>query len=397
MGFIQAFKGAIGGTFADSWLDFLTVPQNVPQTAALFQAVPRGTNANRGSNVQGSKNIITNGSKIVVPEGYGLVTVEDGKATGLITESGGYIFSSDEQNSQSFFSGGGFLNSTLRTSWERFRFGGQPGAQQLAFFVNLKEIPNNRFGTQSEIYWDDKYLNAQVGAVTRGVYSMRIVDPLLFVHNFVPALFISENAPVFDFSDMNNDAAGQLFNEVVASLAPAFSKYTNSSDKENRMSRIQSDSVGLAQSLSEAVEENYNWTSDRGLTVLKVSLSSIEYDADTRQLLSDVKKADALSGNRSASFLNQSVARGVEASGENGGSGMAMFGVGASNVGGLVQPVQQQEQQSQSSDNSSQNTHPPMTETEDPYEKLRKLKGLLDDGIISQDEFDAAKVKVLGL
>lgn len=55
--------------------------------------------------------------------------------------------------------------------------GGQPASQQLAFYVNLKEIPNNRFGTQSEIYWDGAYLGAQVGAVTRGSYSLRKRSP----------------------------------------------------------------------------------------------------------------------------------------------------------------------------------------------------------------------------
>jgi hypothetical protein len=34
---------------------------------------------------------------------------------------------------------------------------------------------------------------------------------------------------------------------------------------------------------------------------------------------------------------------------------------------------------------------------EDPYEKLTKLKGLLDAGVISQEDFDAAKAKVLGI
>ena len=34
---------------------------------------------------------------------------------------------------------------------------------------------------------------------------------------------------------------------------------------------------------------------------------------------------------------------------------------------------------------------------EDPYEKLAKLKKLLDDGVISQEEFDAAKAKILGV
>ena len=181
MGFIKAFTGAIGGTFADQWKDFLTPNPNVPGTAALFEAVPQGQNAGRGSNTSGSKNIITNGSKIVIPEGTALVTLQDGAITGFIAEPGGFEYQSNDPNSRSFFTGGGIFASTLGTSWERFKFGGQPGGQQLAFYVNLKEIPNNRFGTQSEIYWDDAYLGAQVGAVTRGTYTMKITDPILFV------------------------------------------------------------------------------------------------------------------------------------------------------------------------------------------------------------------------
>src|SRR5690625_8049231 len=81
MGFIQAFKGAVGGMLADQWKDFLTIPNGLPQTAALFPAVPQGTNAGRGANTRGSENVITNGSKILVPQGYGLITVVDGRAT----------------------------------------------------------------------------------------------------------------------------------------------------------------------------------------------------------------------------------------------------------------------------------------------------------------------------
>jgi len=65
MGLIQAAVGSIGGALADQWKDFYTVPQGLPATAALFAAVPQGTNAGRGSNTRGSSNIITNGSKIV--------------------------------------------------------------------------------------------------------------------------------------------------------------------------------------------------------------------------------------------------------------------------------------------------------------------------------------------
>lgn len=406
MGFIQAFKGAVGGMLADQWKDFLTVPNGLPQTAALFPAVPQGTNAGRGSNTRGSENVITNGSKILVPQGYGLITVVDGRATGLITEAGGYEFNDSSPDARSVFAGDDLLASTVGTSWERFKYGGRPSSQQLAFYVSLKEIPDNRFGTQSEIYWDDAYLNAQVGAITRGSYTLRIIDPLLFVHNFVPASYISANAPVFDFSDPDNAAGNQMFQEVVGSLAQAFSRYTNDPDKGNRISRIQGDSVGFAQSLSAAVEEGYRWSSDRGLAIVKTAIVSIEYDQRTRELLADVQKADALSGARSQSFMNQAAARGVQAAGENGGgAGLAMFGAGMGAAGGMVNPVQpwappgqqgapQQQAPAEGQQAPQQQAAPAQ---EDPVAKLAQYKQMLEQGLISEEDYEAAKKAALGL
>ena len=389
MGFIKAFAGSIGGSFADQWKDFYMPMQNVPATAAIFRAVPQGTNNGRGENTKGSENIITNGSKILVPDGMALVTLQDGAVTGCVTEPGGYIYTSDDPNSKSFFSGDGIVASTIKQSWERFKFGGQPGSQQLAFYVNLKEIPNNRFGTQSEIYWDDAYLNAQVGAITRGTYSLKILDPILFVKNFVPVAYLQAGAPVFDFADMDNDAGAQLFNEVVGSLSAAFSNYTNDPSKGNRITKIQGDQIGFAQSLSQAVEDAYKWKTDRGLEIVKVAIQAIEYDEDTKKLLSDVKKADALSGNRGNSFMQQAVARGMQAAGENpngGGAAMAFMGMGLNSVRNAVGGLQQQP-------NQTANNQP----QEDPYEKLAKLKKLLDEGVITQEDFDKAKQKLLGV
>lgn len=385
MGFIQAFKGTISGTLADQWKDYYVPMEKISGTAAIFRAVLKGQNAGRGSNVNGSENIITNGSKIVVPEGTALITLEDGKITNFIAEAGGYTYQSNDPNSQSFLAGNGLLSS-LKEAFERFKFGGIPGSQQLAFYVNLKEIPNNRFGTQSEIYWDDAYMNAQVGAVARGTYSMKITNPIAFVSNFVPAKYLQQNAPVFDFADMDNDAGEQLFNEVVGSLSAAFSNYTNDPSKGNRITKIQSDQIGLAQSLSQAVEEAYQWNSERGLQIVKVAIAAIEYDEDTKKLLSDVKKADALSGARGNSFMQQSVARGFQAAGENGGgaNAMAFMGMGMNAVGGAMGMMQQKPQQAAPA-------------AEDPMAKLSKMKQMLDAGLITQTDYDAAKNKILGL
>ncbi len=102
--------------------------------------------------------------------------VEDGGFTGFAAEPGAYEWKSDDPASQSVFTGGGLIDSVIKQSWERFKFGGRPSAQQNAIFVSLKELPNNKFGTQSEIYWDDAFLNTQVGAITRGTYTLKITD-----------------------------------------------------------------------------------------------------------------------------------------------------------------------------------------------------------------------------
>lgn len=408
MGFIKAFSGAVGGTLADQWLDFLTPPASVAPTAAIFPAVASGQNAGRGSNVRGSEHIITNGSRIVVPEGYGLLTFQDGALTGFVAEPGGFIWNSEDQNSKSIFAGDGIVSPTVTTSWERFKFGGRPGSQQQAFYVNLKEIPNNKFGTQSEIYWDDAYLGAQVGAITRGTYTLRIVDPILFVKQFVPLTYYSSSPQIFDFTDLDNDAASQLFNEVVSSLAPAFSMYTNDPSKGNRINRIQSDALGFAHSLSAAVEEGYQWTSDRGLVIVKVAIQSIEYDETTRALLADVQKADALGGSRGNAFMQQAAARGIQAAGENpagGGTGLAMMGMGmgamGAAAGGFQQPHQPHPGQAQMPGGQApaqeQQQQAPPAQTEDPVAKLTQLKEMLDQGLITNEDYDAAKAKILGI
>lgn len=407
MGFIKAFTGALGGTFADQWQDFYMPRQDVPATAALFQAVPQGQNNGRGENTKGNENIISNGSKIVVPEGTALITIQDGAITGMIAEPGGFIFKSDDPNSQSMFAGDGIFGQTLKQTWEKVKFGGQPGSQQLAFYVNLKEIPNNRFGTQSEIYWDDAYFGTQVGAVTRGTYTLKIVDPLLFIKNFVPSQYLQPGAPVFDFADMDNAAGEQLFNEVVGTLSAAFSNYTNDPSKGNRISKIQGDQIGFAHAMAQAVEDAYQWKTTRGLEIVKTAILAIEYDQDTKELMKDVKKADALSGTRGNAFMQQAAARGMQAAGENGGgAGMAFMGMGMQAAGGMMGGMQQQPTPSSYQPAFGQPQQPVQpapaqpaeaAPAQDPTTKLLEMKKLLDAGAISQEEYDKVKAQVLGL
>ena len=398
MGLVRAAVGSIGGTLADQWKDFHTVPQGLPQTAAVFPAVRVGTNAGRGSNVRASEAIITNGSRIVVPEGYGLLTFQDGQLTSLVAEPGAYTWNSEDPASESIFAGDGFVSPLVKQSWQRFKFGGRPGAQQLGLFISLKELPNNKFGTQSVIYWDDSYLNAQVGATARGSYTLKVVDPILFVRSLLPASYL-QNGEVFDFTDPGNEVATQLFTEVVSSLAGAFSRYTNDPSMGNRISNIQRDSVGFALSLSQSVEDAYRWMADRGLAIAKVAIVGIEYDEATRELLRVVQRADALSGSRGNSNLQASVAAGIEtAGGVDGAAGILGLGVAANSVGvaGLQQPASGGGMSPSAPANPS-SPSPSGGEDGGLVATLEQLKRAFDSGLITQAEYDASRSKALGL
>lgn len=400
MGFIKAFSGALSGTFADQWKDFYVPMANVPATVGLFPAVLQGTNANRGENYKGSENIITNGSKIVVPEGVALITVENGAVTGFISEPGGYEFRSNDPNSKSMFSGDGILASTISQSFERFKFGGQPGVQQLAFYVNLKPITGNRFGTQTPIYWQDEYLATRAGGSARGTYSLKIVDPLLFFKGFVPDMYKGANASIFDFADMDNPACDHLFNDFLTCLTGAFKRFSLKS-KENNMDTIDYIQFNLDQfalTMDEEIENTYQWSSNYGIKVISVNLQA-DYDGPTLEVLEEARKADQEI--RRASRMGQAYSSNM-AGMMAAASGEAMK-TAAGNENGAMMGFMNMNMASQNGANLMSATNNVSTGTstatpvEDPTEKLLNAKKLLDAGAITSEDYDKLKAQILGI
>ena len=420
MGFLKAFASAASGSFADQWKDFYGPKQNVSPTAAVFQAVPYGQNAGRGENYKGSQNIITNGSKIVVPEGTALITLQDGQITGLIAEPGGYEYKSDDINSQSLFAGG-FLSATIVQSFERFKFGGMPGSEQLAFYINLKEIAGNKFGTQKPIYWQDSYLQLKAGGSATGTYSLNIIDPVLFVKNFVPLQFLQAGAPEFDFSDMDNPAGQQLFMEFLTCLSNATSIASKNALAENAdtLDYIQEHQIEFSSTMNETAETAYHWNTNRGLSITSISIL-MDYDEKTQELLDEIRKQDAeirratrlgsaYSQNMSGMMASASAQAMQNASANENGAMMGFMGLNmaqqnGANLMGAVNNMQPQQPMNNTMDQTQATMQQPQSAPTsnvasgtDPYEELKKAKDLLDAGIITAEDFEAKKKVLLGI
>ena len=150
---------------------------------------------------------------------------------------------------------------------------------------------------------------------------------------------------------------------------------------------------------SKAVEDAYQWKSTRGLEIVKTAILAIEYDEDTKELMKDVKKADALSGARGNAFMQQAAARGIQAAGENGGgAGMAFMGMGMNAAGGMMGAMQQQPTQSTYQPGFDEvQVAPVPTQQSETTTKLLEMKQLLDAGAITQEDYDAVKKQLLGL
>ena len=97
MGMIQAFTGAIGGTFADQWKDIITAGFFDEHTV-VAPGVLKQTNNGRGSNTQGSDGVLTTGSKIFIPENTAAFVFSQSGIEEVITQAGGYEYTAGQDS-----------------------------------------------------------------------------------------------------------------------------------------------------------------------------------------------------------------------------------------------------------------------------------------------------------
>ena len=171
MGLIRAAAGAVGGTLADSWLEYITAGDMGANTVMTKGVqIKRGKH---GSNTKGTPDIISNGSRVEVGPNQMMILVDSGRIMDYTAEEGCYeVFLS---SSPSMFNGQ--LKDSVRESFERFKFGGQPGKSQQVYFINLQEIRGIKFGTRNALQYFDNFYNAELFVRCHGSYSIKITDP----------------------------------------------------------------------------------------------------------------------------------------------------------------------------------------------------------------------------
>lgn len=326
MGLIKAGIGALGGTLADQWKEFFYCDA-IDKDLLVVKGQKR-TSA-RSSNTKGNDNIISNGSGIAVADGQCMIIVEQGKVVEVCAEPGEFTY--DTSTEPSIFAGslGKSIIDTFKTIGKRFAYGGDTGKDQRVYYFNTKEIADNKFGTANPIPFhvvinESMGMQLSVDLRCNGVYSYKIVNPLLFYTNVCGNVTESYNRSEID---------GMLKGELMNALQPALAKIAA---QRIKYYEIPGHTTEIVEALKEVL--SHDWTEKRGLEVFSMALNSVTIPDDQRQKITQWEENAMLSNpNLAGAHLVGAQADAMKTAAGNQGGAMAGFmGMGmAMNAGGM--------------------------------------------------------------
>ncbi len=275
MGLLKAGAGALGGVLADSWRDYFYC-ESLDADILVTKGEKRA--GNRSSNKKGTENIISNGSIINVNNGQCMMIVESGKVVEICAEPGEFVY--DTSTEPSIFYGplGENIKKSFAEIGKRFTFGGEPAKDQRIYFFNTKEITGNKFGTPAPVPFRvtlDESMNYKLSVDLRcnGVYSYRIVDPLLFYTNVCGNVEDS-----YERSQIDDMLKGSLLD----ALRPAFAQI---SALKIMYSEIPAHTKEVTAALAEELRDD--WREKRGIELFAVSINAVSIPDDQRKKITE--------------------------------------------------------------------------------------------------------------
>ncbi|MCL2054364.1 MAG: SPFH domain-containing protein [Oscillospiraceae bacterium] len=294
-----------------------------------------------------------------------------------------------------------FDNGTYKLSTENYPFisrlrnnltGGISTFNCVVYFVRKAHSMEILWGTSSPIQVRDKLLGIATKLRARGAYKIQVDNPQKFLTKL-----IGNNVNMMEQQELLDDYfANEFQSKIKSSITRA-------------LNETQTELLGIEARLdefAEVVEPFFcDVFEDYGLKMIKFSIAAIDIDDDEIRRRYDEIGMDAIAKMRnaqanrgvmdvlgddwgrqqSANILGTLAANpgsgGIAAAGAGLGMGMAAGGVFGNMAQQMVTPMQ---------------PPPPATSgVDDPVATLKKLKDMLDLGLIEQSEFDTKKAEIM--
>ena len=340
MGLIQAALVGASQTLADTWQEFF-VCESIPTDVLVVRG--KKQLGKHSSNTKGNENVISDGSGIVVHEGQAMIMVDQGVVTEIATQPGVYKYETGTSPSIFSSSFGAGLKETFKEMWDRIKHGGTAAKDQRIYYFNMKELLDNKFGTQNPVpfrmAYQDLGRSFTVGVRCNGIYSYKIADPVLF--------YVNVCGNVTD-RYMRSELDNQLKSEFLDSLQPAFAAISASGIRYDEL-------PGRQREVKTAIETEVApiWSEKRGLKLWTVNINSATIsEEDTKRIQEFEDRAWNRDPGNAAATLVEAQAQAMQNAASNpNGAAMGLFGMGMTqqmggmNAQGLFNMAQQNQAQ----------------------------------------------------
>ena len=280
MGFIRAALSAGLNSFNDSkFKEAVVLPDQVSADVMAIKGQLLTKDPDGGSR-QSNQNtgLLTDGSVVIVPQGYVAVLVNNGTFLGDVLEAGSHEWRAGD-NAWLLEKGG--IKGTWENFKNRFSFGGQVITRQEIIFIRMQPIAGNKFGTQNAVeYFSERY-QQMLNIRFYGLFDIKVADPVLFYVSSISQQ-IEEHKP-FTLQDI---AQGTLRQNISPKIAIAIAKYTN----ENRVDIY---SLNANQdTFNELAKQEVNkvWAGLYGIEATNILLEDLSYDQESMEI---VRKLDS--------------------------------------------------------------------------------------------------------
>lgn len=323
MGLIKAFKSALSSELADQYLEYFycdSLSDDILVTKGAKKNTKHSTN-------KATDNVINNGSGIVINEGQCALIVSEGAVVEVCAEPGVFTYNSSTESSVFCGELGKGLLESFKQFGKRIAYGGEIPTDQRVYYVNTKEIMNNKFGTQNPLPF--RVIDARAGidfdvnVRCHGSYTMRIQDPILFYRCVSGNITSSYN---------KSRIVDQLREELLNGMLDAFGEV---SAKGIRYSEIPRHSEEIRQAIMKSLETK--WYKNRGLVLATLSFGSIDIPPEDLKRIQAAQN-DAVYSNPSMLGarlgLSQAEAMKAAASNQSTGPMMAFAGMNMASMVG---------------------------------------------------------------
>ena len=307
MGLIKTAFTSISSTLHDQWEEYITCDSLDNNTLVVKKTTPNG--------------IISNKSRIQVAPGQVALIFDSGKILDATAEEGIYTF--DSSSSPSLFAGQ--FGEMFKEMWERFKFNGTPSKEQAIFYINTKEIIDNKFGSSSPMaYPDPEYKNIYIRYF--GVYSFKISDPFAFISNIAGNV-----SDVYTKEQLMEQANAEFVSALDVALQGCASDGVV-------FSSLPSKQLLIAEHMNEALDKT--WKTLRGMEVVSVAIEKITPDDESRERIQKFDNASMYGRDEyAAGRMVDATATAMENAASNAnGAATGFMGLGMMNgaAGGMV-------------------------------------------------------------